>query len=52
MNHTLNKKIKKRKSTLIIPQSLNYNLIIPNYRNIDFNIIRRHIDNEMYFLVI
>ena len=51
MNRTLNKKIKKRKINLIIPQSLNYNLIIPNYRNIDFNIIRRHID-ELYFLVI
>ena len=36
---TLNKKIKKRKINLIIPKGLKYNLIIPNYSNLGYNLI-------------
>ena len=35
----LNKKIKKRKMKLIIPKGLNHNLIIPNYSDLDYNLI-------------
>ena len=36
---TLNKKIKKRKIDLIIPKGLTHDLIIPNYNNLDYNLI-------------
>ena len=39
MNHTLNKKIKKRKINLIIPKGCNHNIIIPNYSNLGYNLI-------------
>ena len=39
MTVTLNKKIKKRKINLIIPRGLKYNLIIPNYSNLGYNLI-------------
>ena len=39
MNHTLNKKIRKRKNNLIIPKGLRHNLIIPNYSNLGYNLI-------------
>ena len=39
MNHTLNKKFKKRKINLIIPKGLNHKLIIPNYDNLGYNLI-------------
>ena len=36
---TINKKIKKRKINLIIPQKCNHNLIFPNYSNLGYNLI-------------
>ena len=39
MNHTLNKKIRKRKINLIIPKGLTHDLIIPNYSDLEFNLI-------------
>ena len=39
MNATLNKKIKKRKINLIIPKRCDHNLIIPNYSNLNYNLI-------------
>ena len=39
MTHTLNKKIKKQKINLIIPEGLKHNLIIPNYSNLGCNLI-------------
>ena len=39
MTVTLNKKIKKRKIILIIQKGIDYNLIIPNYSNLGYNLI-------------
>ena len=39
MNHTLYKKIKKRKINLIIPKRCDHNLIISNYNNLGYNLI-------------
>ena len=36
---TLNKKIKKRKLNLIIPEGCDHNLIFPNYNNLSYNLI-------------
>ena len=39
MSVTLNKKIKKRKINLIIPQEIIHNLIFLNYNNLGYNLI-------------
>ena len=36
---TINKKIKKRKINLIFPKGCDHNLIIPNYNNLNYNLI-------------
>ena len=38
-NHTLNKKIRKRKINLIIPKGCCHNIIFPNYNNLGYNLI-------------
>ena len=46
----LNKKIKKRKINLLIPKKCNHNLIIPNYSNLGYNLIR--LKNNDYDILI
>ena len=50
MNHTLNKKIKKRKFDLIRPPGLPYDLIFPDYNGRGYDIVVRK-NNDRVIIV-